>query len=242
MGHHAVFAIWRLQGRLLESIAEAPEPSPHEVRTAARLYDMYSLLLLYTGRCSAERYAATVRAEMTDCHPAFSGAWAPDHQALPGLMRRVRARHPHARIASLTEAARLSHHVHMAVAKKLVPNGPSLLQQAGRRPAVGATRREGDLYDAYFRVRRQPVCRRSFSAQLIRRLAQITCDTAAHGLSGPDAPPARLDGRYAVAVQRFERDAPVLLRDLAEALHPAEPPFDGAIHRLPTTTGERATR
>ncbi|MEU6380378.1 hypothetical protein [Streptomyces sp. NPDC046909] len=207
LGHHAAIALWQRLRATLEAAARAPEPAEDLIGAAARLYDVYSVLFLYAGSCTAERYAATVRAEMTDRHPAFSGEWARDYEAIPGLVRRVLERHPRELTAPLAEAARLNHRVHMAVAEKLVPGGVSLLQEHGRRPGEGPTEEERDLYDAYFVVRRRPVCEPAYDAQLVRRLTQVLCDLAAHGLSE--------DRRMRVVRVVADRAVP-LLRGLAE--------------------------
>jgi len=212
VGHQAAFAVWQLQARLLRSLADSPAPEPRTTARAALLHDVHSVLFLYTGSCSPQRYAATVRADMTACHPAFSGEWARDHAPLPGLLREVRSRHPGALVDPLTGAARLNRRVHMAVANRLVPNGRSLLQEAGR--SAGSERRapELDLYDAFFGVRRQTVCERFFSAQLLRLLARILCDLS--------VVPLRSGGMYDAAVERLEGDAVPLLSELAEFLAP----------------------
>ncbi len=184
---------------------------------AARLYEAYSLLFLYTGSCSAEHYAATVRVDMMSCDPAFSGLWARDYEMIPGLLRHIRNTHPAAAIAPLREAAKANHRVHMAVAKKLVPDGGSLLRDAGRRPQ-GPTEAERVAYDAFFQVERRPLCRRAFTAQLVRRFAQVMSDIAVHGLSGPDSPPALLDATLRDAFAEFEEKAGDLLLGIAEAV------------------------
>ncbi|RNL83160.1 hypothetical protein [Halostreptopolyspora alba] len=218
VGHHTAFAVWQSLARLLRSIAETPAPAAHTIRQAAKLYDVYSVLFLYAGSCSADRYAATVRADMTASHPAFSGQWARDYRPIPDLLRQVRARLPADLAASLTEAAAHNHQVHMAVAKKLVPDGVSLLQQAARDPGHGPSEDDHELYDAHFDVRRRLVCQPFFTAQLVRLLTQCLCDIADHGLEDPDAVPAEFTGSHSEALERFVRDPKNILLGLAETL------------------------
>ncbi|MFI6085463.1 hypothetical protein ACIBBB_31635 [Streptomyces sp. NPDC051217] len=166
------------------------------------------MLFLYTGSCSPELYAAVVRPRISAAHPAFSGAWARDYAAVPAALRVVRGRHPASLLAPLTSAARDNQRVHMAVAGKLVPNGASLLQQAGRHPADIISAAEHDLYDAYFGVHRRLVCSLGYEAQLVRRLAQCASDITVHGLGpNPDGCP-----------ERFTHDALPLLTAPAEYL------------------------
>ncbi|MFD5899265.1 hypothetical protein [Streptomyces sp. NPDC060366] len=215
VGHHAAFAVWQLQARALHAVAATPEPAaqPAVIR-AATLYDAYSVLFLYSGSCSPELYAAVVRPHISAAHPAFSGAWARDHAAVPAALRVVRARHPAALLAPLTRAVRDNQRAHMAVAGKLVPSGASLLQQAGRHPANITTAAEHDLYDAYFRVHRQPVCRLGYETQLVRRLAQCASDIIGYGLGpNPDGCP-----------ERFTHDALSLLTAPAEHIAARQAP------------------
>ncbi|TDD40924.1 hypothetical protein E1288_34335 [Saccharopolyspora elongata] len=223
VGHHAAFGVWQLQTRCLQAIADSPAPTTDDVHTAARLFDAYSLLFLYTGSCSAEHYAATVRAEMMACNAAFSGKWARDYEPVMLALRGIRNKHPESVIAPLTSAAKRNHRLHMAVAKKLVPNGASLLREAGHHPGHAPTGAERDVFDAFFQVQRRTLCRRAFAAQLVRRFAQVMCDIAAHRLSDPASAPARQDAIPAPrdaalrdAFEQFEEDAGDLLLRISE--------------------------
>ncbi|MEV6952644.1 hypothetical protein [Streptomyces sp. NPDC051183] len=212
VGHQVAFAVWRLLADVLRALLEGRTPRPRLIRRAARLYDTYSLLLLYAGSCSAQRYAATVRADMAALDPAFSGQWTRDHTPVLELQREVRRAFPAASVALLTRAARLNHRVHMTVAELLVPDGVSLLQQTGRDAAQKPTEAERELSDDYFRVRRRPLCRDGFAAQIVLRLAQIRCDIAAHGLNSesPIAAPQH------PAIRGLHDEATELLLHLAD--------------------------
>ncbi|MEV0618800.1 hypothetical protein AB0I81_36160 [Nonomuraea sp. NPDC050404] len=191
LGHHAAFMVWRLISERLESIASDNSPNRADVTDAARLHDIYAALFVYTGSCSPERYAATVRADMRACHPAFSGEWAPDHAPIRPLLDRVRAAHPRRRLEPLPSAVRDCHSVHRAIADRLVPEGGSLLRDAGREPGQPPTEVEHTLYDGFFRVVRRPTCRACFDSQLLDRTEQMLRDLAAHGLTdrrGPRPP------------------------------------------------------
>jgi hypothetical protein len=71
-----------------------------------------------------------------------------------------------------------NHQVHRAVARKLVPDGVSLLRRA-RHAGAPPTEAERALFDSFFRVRRDTVCRRGFVAQVFRRLALVVWDIGA---------------------------------------------------------------
>ncbi|MGK5729463.1 hypothetical protein ACSNOG_07930, partial [Streptomyces sp. URMC 124] len=214
MGHQVAFGVWRLLADRLRALLDDPEPEPSLVRQAARLYDTYSLLLLYTGSCTPRRYAATVRSDMAARDPAFSGQWTRDHTPLPGLLRQVRRTFPQSAVTPLTRAARLNHHVHMAIAEQLVPDGVSLLQRAGRDLTQGPAEAERDLSDDYFLVRRRTLCDDAFAAQIVLRLAQIMCDMTAHGLNLAAAPPVP----QPPAIRRLRHEASELLLHLADTV------------------------
>jgi hypothetical protein len=216
VGHHAAFLTWRLLAVQLEALAAHPAPGEQAAAGAAGLYDLYSMLFLYTAGVSPERYAATLRADLLACHPAFSGEWAPDYIPIPPLVRRVRLAHGKGRVGALAEAVRLNQRVHFAVAKKLVPQGTSLLQDAGHSPGTAAGEDEQRLYDAFFGVRRHPVCGRALLAQGARRAAQIMTDIAIHGLHGPEAGPPPFDDRDVSGFERLESQAGTLLLALAK--------------------------
>ncbi|QLE74601.1 hypothetical protein FGW37_26110 [Streptomyces rectiverticillatus] len=224
VGHQVAFGVWRLLADKLQALLDGPTPRPRLVHEAARLYDTYSILLLYAGSCSARRYAATVRADMAVRDPAFSGQWTRDHAPLLELQRQVRRAFPAPSVSPLTRAARLNHHVHMTVAELLVPDGVSLLQQTGRDPAQKPTEAERNLSDDYFRVRRRPLCHDGFAAQIVLRIAQIRCDIAAHGLNHENANAAP----QPPAIRRLHDEATELLLHLADTAsentgHPIRP-------------------
>ncbi|OON73866.1 hypothetical protein B1H18_26795 [Streptomyces tsukubensis] len=217
VGHHAAFGVWRLLAARLRTIADTASPAGSAITEAARLYDVYSVLFLYTSSCSPERYDATVRADMIACDPAFSGTWSRDHEAVPALMHRMDEAHDAGLTREIKRAARLNGQIHMAVAKKLVPEGVSLLQQEGGPPHRPASA-EGDLYDEFFHVRRTATCRCAFSAQILRRLTQVATDMAHHGLHSSDDPLPGLGVKAASGLRRIESSAHQQLLHLAALL------------------------
>lgn len=211
MGHQVAFGVWWVQAGVLRSI-RASTPPAERIDAAVRLFDLYSVLLLYAGSCSPEVYAETVRADMRAWHPAFSGEWSRDYPVIPELVGRLRRAHSHAPVARLLDAEQRSRRVHFAVAAKLVPDGPSLLRAVGRRPARHGTAVENDLFDEFFHVRRAPLCQRAFAAQLGARLHRVGEDVRRNGLHGNTEPPRLPE------VGRLERDAQALFRWLADWL------------------------
>jgi hypothetical protein len=185
VGHHAAFVIWRLLSRALCRIAAEATPTA-AVHEAILLYEVYSALLRYSGSLTAEVYARDIRPRMAAADPAFSGRWARDHEPIPALLRAARAAHPRNALTPLDQAVRQNALAHRAVARRLVPEGASLLSERGGDVTAPTTERERRIFDAFFRVQRVPVCRAGLSAQLVRRLAQVLCDLAHRPLGFPE--------------------------------------------------------
>ncbi|MDR6593482.1 L-tyrosine 3-hydroxylase [Saccharothrix longispora] len=193
LGHHVAVCVWRL---LCDHLPEAPaNPAAGEV--VADLYDAYSALLLYSGSCSPQTYATVIRARMKARHPAFSGTWARDYEQVSELLGRFR---PFAgeRVKRALKTNRL---VHMTVAKRLVPQGKSLLRESGMDP-TRTVDTDRDRFDEFFGVDRAEVCRDEFADQLADRVRLVLDDLAAR----PD--PVRYDN---ADVSRLQAELPDLL-------------------------------
>lgn len=174
VGHHAAFLAWRTIGRALRRLMLGPDPA--QVRAVARGFDAYSVLLLYSGSCSSHVYALCIRPAMMLAHPAFSGRWAPDYEEVPELLRQARRRLAPVDTADLVTAVRRNHLAHAAVARRLVPDGVSLLKDAGHDRHVPATEDEKALFDQFFLVERGPVGPADMQRQLIGVLRAIDAD------------------------------------------------------------------
>ncbi|MFR9727857.1 hypothetical protein ACL03H_01425 [Saccharopolyspora sp. MS10] len=176
VGHHAAFCVWRLLDHELERLTEGEG----SIAQASMLYDVYSALFTYAGSCTPTQYAEVARARMKAKHPAFSGTWARDYERIPALTRQVNETYAPHTVAPLRKAARDNHLVHRALAMRLVPQGGSLLQDAGK--AAEPTDTERDLLDELFLTVRGPSCPAAFAAQTVRRVTRIGRDLATHGL------------------------------------------------------------
>ncbi|MFD9698093.1 hypothetical protein [Lentzea sp. NPDC059081] len=171
LGHHGAVGVWRMLGDTLSRLVE--EPSSDRLRdVAAGLYDCYSALLVYAGSCTPGIYERAVRDRMVAAHPAFSGIWARDYEWVLGLLVRM----PALPGSTLKQAVLRNRQVHMAIAKRLVPNDDSLLKKAGRRANQGATAEERDLFDEFFVLERGPTSRARFLAHVAQRVSAIETD------------------------------------------------------------------
>ncbi|WP_154814163.1 hypothetical protein [Actinophytocola xinjiangensis] len=199
IGHQATFAVWWLLAETLEAVGRFRTPPDGAVTAAVELFDCSTLLFLYTGSCTAAHYHAVIRPAMRACHPAFSGTWARDYAPIPSLLLRIRRVGSRNLVDTLTEAARRSGRVHVAVAARLVPEGTSLLRAAGHLPAREVDAALRDRYDAFFHVSRGAVCRPSVTAQFLRRLSQIVSDLAVNGAASLEVPAPGRGGHQADA-------------------------------------------
>ncbi|GHF81304.1 hypothetical protein FHX82_003190 [Amycolatopsis bartoniae] len=180
LGHHLAFGTWRLLGDLLEDLLR-DGVTDAGMAEAALWYDRYSALQLYAGSCTADTYAQVIRARMMARNPAFSGVWARDYERVLALL----GRYDLPADGVLKQALKRHRLIHMTLAKILVPQGESLLKQAGRRPGEGATDDERDTLDEFFLVHRRPTSDAEFRAHLLRRVAALQCDLAARPLDLP---------------------------------------------------------
>jgi hypothetical protein len=211
LGHQATFCVWRLLSTSLTLLAEGEQPAVEIATAATRMYDVYSVLLLYAGSCSPEVYGRVIRPEMAHADSAFSGRWARDYEDIPRLLRAVRQAQPAALLSDLLTACEANRVVHVAVAKRLVSGGPSLLRLSGRDRNDENTDRERDVFDAFFLVERTEVCRQAFTAKLVGLYTLVLNDLAERPLDNsctkPGLPRAHLD-----TVTGFQRNAGAILR------------------------------
>ncbi|MFD9409293.1 hypothetical protein ACFWBN_20065 [Streptomyces sp. NPDC059989] len=228
-GHHAAFTVWQLLARGLSTLAATPEAAATlPIAWTTALYDVYSVLFLYAAGCTPEQYATLLHPRMAAAHPAFSCGWARDHTPVPAALDAARDSHRAAALDRLSDAVKDNQRVHMAVARRLVPDGSSPLRQAGRSPGPEPTEAEQALHDAHFRVERQPLCGPVHRAQLVRLLNLCLADIGAYGLGPlPDGCPERF-GRESVA------------RLIAVAVC-EEPPARNAPPKIPNPTKGRTT-
>jgi hypothetical protein len=207
LGHHVAFGVWRMLLDLLEDML-GNEPQESATEEAAWWYDRYSALLLYAGSCTPAAYDRVIRSRMEAAHPAFSGLWARDYERVLELLHKLA---PPAD-GVLKQAVKRNRLVHMMVAKTLVPQGESLLKEADRRAGDGATDVERDILDRFFLVRREPVSRGEFRANLMHRVAAVRCDLARHPL---------VPGSLSEAHRQLPDDLSRMVRDIATALYPS---------------------
>lgn len=170
VGHHLSVCIWRMLADLLAGLAGATSQQAGE-EEAAFLFDAYSAALIYAGSCTSEIYKSVVRQKMIDVNPAMSGTWARDYDRIHRLFPTLGV----APDSLLRSAYGTNHRVHMQQAKRLVPEGGSLLQQAGRA-FDDVTDVERAVFDSFFAIERKMVCRRHFYFQMARRLLQSLDD------------------------------------------------------------------
>ncbi|WP_370942319.1 hypothetical protein AB5J62_24725 [Amycolatopsis sp. cg5] len=201
LGHQIAFGVWRLIADNLAEIASGGKPD----FDPAWLFDQYSILLLYTGSFTEIVYRERIRPSMMAADPAFSGRWGRDYHR---VLRMLEAAKPHDTV--LRDALLRNRRVHIAVARRLVPEGGSLLRDAGRASAP-VTDAEFDIFDTYFGVRRAPCDRRGFLRSLASR-AQ-----AAHDDLVETPPAARLRGQVAVAPDGLHQPLLDLAATIAEA-------------------------
>jgi hypothetical protein len=146
-------------------------------------------------------------------HPGFDGSWAPDYQAVRGVLC-GQGRLGHA----LAEQQWLNSVVRVGIAAKLVPSGRSLLKRFKQNGRPGVVDRPQAVFDSFFLTSRGPVSRDEVIGQLTRRVNEIGWDLATNGLY-PAFASSKMEKSvllYHPAMLACEREIPDLLSELVE--------------------------
>lgn len=232
LGHHASFCAWRFCADALRRSLRGSGVDLDWLARAIAAYDAYSALLLYAGSCTRTTYLTWIRPPMMAADPAFSGRWQRDFEPLPPLLRQVRVRLSGPSADHLVRAARDNQLVHIAMARKLVPDGESLLQQSDRQVNAPVTDAERDLVDSFFLVRREPICHHSFQAQLSATVTAVLVDLAYRPLPALEVADIGLPAPALAAVSRTAANSANAIERLLD-LASVPPHLVAAPRRLP---------
>lgn len=182
-GHQIMFMFWHILNKELVQTSEVldEEKLDHYIK----IMDGCALVYEYTGSCTEDYYQRYIRPSMVLTHKAFSGYWAADYGRLPQLIRKVTQFSSSSeaikkRQNRLKEAYANSQKSHISVAKRLVPEGESLLKSA-KNDGIEVTRDQIKahhyrLYDFFFLVQRTPVSTAYFNRSLTRRIEMVYHD------------------------------------------------------------------
>lgn len=186
-GHQVTFVLWQLLERAMVQAAATNSPDEREAhyRHATDLVHGYSTMLLYCGSCTREDYHRLIRPSMARHHPGFSGAWARDYRGVRSLLRGSAAARRKASNPSLMRACLMNGSIHQGIAQKLVPDAPSLLQEAA---GDGGTLKRGMLhfvFDTFFLTVRAELTAEEVLLQLVRRFQAIRRDVRVNGFDPP---------------------------------------------------------
>ena len=189
-GHQIVFLFWRALATYLQELAN-PERDARKERATKRAADLlrgYTCMLLYSGSCTQELYRSTYRVFMSLHHQAFSGKWAYEYSQIPKLfgeaLKGLKACGRNDLFEALVEVHRDNHLAHEAVAKYLVPDGPSLLQQSstGQAQLLKTELRQMFFFDSFFLVKRTQTDQSNLLQALQRRVKVAMLDLHQNGL------------------------------------------------------------
>jgi hypothetical protein len=221
LGHHIAFGVWRILIELFGSMLREGATEPFMAQ-AATWYDRYSAAQLYAGSCGPLIYATAVRPRMVAFNPAFSGVWARDYERVITLLTELS---PPAD-GVLRQAVRRHRLVHMGLAGLLVPDGKSLLKQAGRKPSGPTTDVERNEFDTFFIIKRCQVHTGQFRAHMLEKLAAARCDLASH--------PIACTGLGGIE-DLLAADVPTYLRDIAIDLMLSQPRLEAQCTSINTS-------
>lgn len=218
LGHQAAFVTWRLISEALAEMLRSGGWQQEQMSRVVRLIETHSILFMYAGSCSPAVYSNTLRPAMARHHPAFTGRWARDQVAIPSLLHKLHLTKRGGQLRPIDDAVRLNRQVHRAVAKRLVPHGPSLWQQSGPYCDDELELTLLDSYDCFFATVRAPTCANAVLAQFIRRLGQMGADLRRHGLYSmehPDPVSSFLHHSYCTQGKRLEQEIETVVRQTA---------------------------
>lgn len=207
IGHHISFIIWRLLADALRR-AGAGLVRRSTAIAITQYVRGYCGMLLYTSSCTPSIYNEVIRPSMYRLHRTFSGTWAPDYRPVRSLFRGRRTPPvPEPERQQLVREVKLSQSIHLGVARKLVANGQSLLQQSIADRSAGPHLMWGRVFDCCFLTLRARVSREEIAAQLLRRQQAVAIDLATNGLFPSTVGPVRLPAELTTpAVAECERD------------------------------------
>ena len=208
--------MWRRLAETLGALTRGSSDA-ESARTAATLYDAYSVLLLYCGSCPPQIYADAIRPQMMRADPAFSGRWSRDFQPIEPMMQALRTIDAAPSLDELFTAAEENDRIHRSVAIRLVPGGRSLLGSSGREEDAPPTEDERDTYDAFFGVGHERLSLEESITALRQRLSAVRSDLIANPLPVPCGWEG-LRHRDIALVDRFHRDSILILDDVEEGI------------------------
>ena len=190
-GHQIMLMFWHLLTKELKKLKNH-DMSAAKLMFCLQLMHGCTLIYEYTGSCSKQYYNQYIRPFMLLVHKSFTGTWAIDYISLPSLVKLVT--HKKSTISAvialqkeLWKAYMCSQKAHINVAKRLVPEGTSLLQQAQKSGIAHSAIQSHHhrLFDLFFLVDRKKVSMLDFQRNLVRRIKAAIEDLKTHPVDSP---------------------------------------------------------
>lgn len=185
-GHQMMFILWRQLTTAMQQTVHHMDDEYMDHCT--QIMDGCSVIFEYTGFMPQDFYLENIRTFMALAHKGFSGFWAADYKYIPKLTRQLMQAKYAGKLAQaqkgFKESYMLGHKIHMAVAKKLVPGGDSLLKNAKKEGHNFTRAKEHHYmhYDFFFLVHRQLVTATQFKVSTEKRKQVIIEDLANNNL------------------------------------------------------------
>ena len=185
-GHQIMLTYWHLLGKLFEN--QPSSISKRQLELGTQIFKSCSVIFEYTGSCPKDFYHTHIRSFMALFHRGFSGLWASDYKLIPQIIKKVATSDfqgaQKIKQKSFMKAYQINLKSHIVVAKKLVPEGASLLKKAKKEGVKLHTVKEEHamLYDFFFLINRQPTSRKSLIYSLEKRTYTVIDDIKSHPL------------------------------------------------------------
>jgi hypothetical protein len=172
LSHHISFLLWALCVIEMDGIVGGAPSVQEGVERVALCTTAYGSMLRYARLIGSQNYARSIRPVMSQFYPGFSATWSSDYQLYKQRILQL-LKSPDPQISTVVRREFMdSLQDHLATAKQLVPNGPSLLQSIknAHGKTETATKIENFVYDSLFLVSRTAVASGDLTAQLRARV------------------------------------------------------------------------
>lgn len=179
-GHQVILGLWNILGNELSH--NVPSSDEQSLNRCIQMFKASSVIFNYTGSCPHDFYHEKIRIFMSLFHGGFSGMWAADYRHIPRLIQKITRATTQPEMQAiqqeLKKAYEDSHLTHIEVAKRLVPEGESLLKKAKKEGLKHKKikKTHSMIYDCFFLIHRNSISKEVLIESLDRRVEAIVTD------------------------------------------------------------------
>lgn len=179
-GHQVILGLWNILGNELKS--NIPYIDEQSLNRCIQIFKASSVIFNYTGSCPHDFYHEKIRIFMSLFHGGFSGMWAADYRHIPRFIHKITRSTTNPENQSIQQALKTayenSHLTHIEIAKRLVPEGESLLKKAKKEGLKHKKIEQSHsmIYDCFFLIHRSSISKEALVESLERRVLAVITD------------------------------------------------------------------